>query len=123
MPDEAPFATIREMYAVKDALLGELHAMELRLMTAIADANRAHDATHTDMRRRADDRHKALDEALKAEERQDAVAAAEIAGRSAAFRSIIAGLRIANEFRWLIAITIVGLILLTNGFHLSVNAS
>jgi len=119
----SPFATVRELYAMKDDLLRELHAMEGRLAKKIEDANRAHDATHIDMRTRADDRHRRIDDWLNAEQRQDAVDAALLAGRSGAYRSIIGGLRIANEFRWLIAIIVTGLLLLTNGVHLSVNAS
>jgi hypothetical protein len=118
----SPFATVREMYAVKDDFLRELRAMELRLTAKIDQANSAHDAVHTDMRSRGDDRHRRIDDFLTAEQRQDAVDAALLAGRSNAYRSMIAGLRIANEFRWLIAIIVAGLLLFTNGVHLSVTA-
>ena len=109
------YATVRELYAVKDALLAEMKAMELRLALRIDAANEHHDGIHDSMRAAADTRHRRIDDFISAED----TAAAVDAGRSTAFRQIAGALRTVNEFRWLLAMIVATLFWATGTLHVT----
>lgn len=90
-PGPSPFATVREMYVVKDTLLVEMHAMEGRI-TARIDATNAR---------------------LDANARAEAEAAHFRAGQVAALSLPLRALDAANRYRWLVAIAIGGVAFLT----------
>jgi hypothetical protein len=125
------YVTPRELFTVERALLKAMAEMEERLTakidnghaaleTKIDEANRTHDSVHSEMRRRADDRHSTLDNALAGLLRTEEVQAAEEAGRSAVYRQALALLRAVNEFRWLIAMIVAVILLLTQDLHITV---
>jgi hypothetical protein len=122
-PSTSGFATIREVYSVKDEVLAALAAMEVRLTARIEAANVTHETTHAEMRRVGERRHEVIDRMLKEDEETELVKRATDAGRSDTYKRVIGTLRAVNEFRVLLGIAIAALLFLVNDLHVSIVGS
>lgn len=98
-------ASIRELTAVKDALLQEMGAMEGRLAKKIDEAFHVHAQEHAEIAAHATVRHNTIDDFMSKFHHAEDVAV----GRSQALGWGISLLRAINEFRWLIAVIIAAL--------------
>ena len=92
-------------------LLTAIADSETRLLAAIRASDEKHEGVHREMRRVGDHRHSRIDDWLAAEQAEDAVNS----GRKLERSTIIAVLRYANEFRWLLFPLIAGAWLLSGG--------
>lgn len=120
MTTPPPFASIRELYAVKDELLHEMRAMEARLAEKIEEANTHHDIIHEAMRTRADDRHRRIDDYMADQKATQLLITGRSEGQSRVAAQVLFALRALNEFRWLIALVITGLIIMLNNVSVSI---
>ena len=94
----SPFATVREMYVVKDVLLVEMRAMEDRLTARIEGSAREHERHHGP-----------IDALMEARVLGAKFRAGQMSALSVPLRTIEA----LNRYRWLIAIAIGGVAFLT----------
>ena len=104
---------------MEDKLLAAIASSEARLLVAIKAGDARHDVVHEAMRAAGVDRHRRIDDFIKADAEEDAMSA----GRRAERSQIVATLRYLNEFRWIWLPLIVGLLLLTNNVGLSLTTT
>ena len=101
----SPFATVREMYAVKDVLLAEMRAMEDRLTAKIEGSAREHER-----------RHKPVDDFMEAQVLVTKFRAGQMSALSLPLRAVEA----LNRYRWLIVMVFGAMAFLTDRIRIMV---
>jgi hypothetical protein len=111
MPDESPFASVRELADTERRITTAMMLMKHELLTAIQSSDSEHDRTHELMRSVGDSRHRRIDDWLG----QEALEDAQRTGMMTAGVYTLRVFRFVNEFRWLIVAVLAALVLALNG--------